>query len=75
MPPEVIGQLPLGAYILDCSPYGPPKLLRVDPKLLSPEERMRICRGIQNFEVHPDFKLMEKDDQKFAISPLEKGDG
>lgn len=59
-----VTKLPPGTYLLDCSPLAGPKLLKVNPATLTPEQRMDICSGIQTFALH----------EKMALKTLPSGE-
>lgn len=64
---NIVGTLPPNTYVLDCSPYGPPKILQVDPSILTPEERKMICIGISTFSLHKEFALKATPDGNFNV--------
>lgn len=66
--PKIVGSLPPGSYLLDCSPIGRPKLLSVDPARLTPEQRRRICEGTSTFEVIIDAELTPMEDGSFKVT-------
>lgn len=68
-------QLPPGAYVLDCRPYGPPKLLSVDPATLSKDQRMSICTGISTYSLHEELSLVVLPNDELNIIPLDSEKG
>jgi len=72
MAPKIISVVPPGAYVLDCSPFGPPVLLRVDPAKLTPEQRKAVCAGVPTFELHTELKLESAGDNNFKIGEIKQ---
>ena len=71
--PQVINTLPPGSYVLDCSPYGPPKLLQVDPATLTQEQRISICKGISTFQIHKELELKHFGNNQYEIRAIDRG--
>jgi hypothetical protein len=66
---QLTNLLPPGSYLLDCAPFGPPKLLSQDPSKLTPEQRIRICNGTSTFSLHPEFEINSLPNGSYKITP------